>query len=237
MSTFGFIVLRHVNSSETNEYWMYSYDCIRKFYPDNLIVFIDDASDETYLTHKQMHNTFIIKSEFPKRGELLPYYYYSKYKFFDMAIILHDSVFINYFIDFQVDTYRMLWNFPNDICPNYEDQNHILSQLDNNRELFEFRDTYCWYGCFGSMCVIRHDYLHKINEKHDFSKLLPVVTNRFNRQTFERVISILLSKNNVSEAFFGYIRWYMPGSNDYSVRFSDRQSFNEFPLVKVWTGR
>ena len=81
MSTIGFIILRHVNSVETNEYWMYSYDCIRRFYKDNLIVIIDDASDDTFLTHKEMHNTFVLKSEFPKRGELLPYYYYAKYKF------------------------------------------------------------------------------------------------------------------------------------------------------------
>jgi len=202
-----------------------------------LIVFIDDASDETFLTHKEMHNTFIIKSEFPKRGELLPYYYYSKYKFFDTAIILHDSVFINHFIDFQVDTYRMLWNFPYYTCMNYEDQIILLSQLDNHKELIKFHDTYSWYGCFGSMCVIRHDYLHPIDKKYNFSKLLPVITNRNNRQTFERIISVLLSKNNRTEPFFGCIFNYMPGSHNYSVRFSDRNSFNDFPLVKVWTGR
>ena len=237
MNTFGFIVLRHVNSHETNEYWKYSYDCIRKFYSDTLIVFIDDASDETFLTHKEMHNTFIIKSEFPKRGELLPYYYYAKYKFFDTAIILHDSVFINRFINFNVDTYRMLWNFPNNICSNYQDQVHILSQLDNHKELIEFLNMNTWDGCFGSMCVIRYDYLHAINERYNISKLLPVITNRYNRQTFERVISILLSKNNKTEPFFGCIFRYMPGSDTYTVDFSQRHLFKDYPLVKVWTGR
>ena len=42
----GFIILRHVNSSKTNEYWKECYRCIRYFYPSNKILIIDDNSDK-----------------------------------------------------------------------------------------------------------------------------------------------------------------------------------------------
>ena len=38
----GFIILRHVNSSITNEYWKECYRCIKKNYPTNRILIIDD---------------------------------------------------------------------------------------------------------------------------------------------------------------------------------------------------
>ncbi len=68
----GFIILRHVNSSITNEYWKECYRCIKKFYPKNRILIIDDNSDISFLTNEPLDNSMIIKSEFPKRGEFLP---------------------------------------------------------------------------------------------------------------------------------------------------------------------
>jgi len=76
MQTLGFIILRHVNSSLTNNYWIRCYDSIRHFYPENSIIIIDDNSDLQFLTEKKLDNTTVINSEYPKRGELLPYYYY-----------------------------------------------------------------------------------------------------------------------------------------------------------------
>ena len=37
MNDYGFIIIRHINSSLTNEYWKECYTCIRKFYPNNKI--------------------------------------------------------------------------------------------------------------------------------------------------------------------------------------------------------
>ena len=76
MSELGFIILRHVNSKLTNKYWIECYERIRKFYPENKIVIIDDNSNDTFLTQKSLYKTKIIKSDYSKRGELLPYYYY-----------------------------------------------------------------------------------------------------------------------------------------------------------------
>jgi hypothetical protein len=83
MDSFGFIITRHVNSDKTNNYWNNCVKLIRTLYPLRKIVIIDDNSDYNFV--KQEHeyrNLQIIQSEFPKRGELLPYYYFLKHKFF-----------------------------------------------------------------------------------------------------------------------------------------------------------
>ena len=54
---------------------MHCYECIRKFYPENDIVIIDDNSNQTFLTAKELYNTKIIYSDYHQHGELLPYYY------------------------------------------------------------------------------------------------------------------------------------------------------------------
>ena len=43
MDLFGFIILRHVNSEKTNNYWNHSIKQIRRFYPFAKIIIIDDA--------------------------------------------------------------------------------------------------------------------------------------------------------------------------------------------------
>jgi hypothetical protein len=95
INNFGFIMLRHVNNKDTNEYWNLCYDSIRKFYPENNILIIDDNSEYKYINNRELYKVTIINCEYPKRGELLPYYYYLKNKLFDTAVIIHDSVFIN----------------------------------------------------------------------------------------------------------------------------------------------
>ena len=94
MENIGFIILRHVSSELYNKYWQESYRCIRKFY-DNKIIIIDDNSNYNYITNIPLINAEIIKSEFPGRGELLPYIYLLKYRWFKTAFIIHDSVFFN----------------------------------------------------------------------------------------------------------------------------------------------
>jgi hypothetical protein len=107
MSKIGFIMLRHVNNELTNNYWNHCYECIRKYYPENLILIIDDNSNYDYIREKHnLYKTTIINSEYPRRGELLPYYYYLHNKLFDTAVIIHDSVFINQYIDMSVSLYR-----------------------------------------------------------------------------------------------------------------------------------
>ena len=107
----GFIILRNVICAKTNEYWKECYRCIKKFYPKNRILIIDDNSNYSYVSNDPLENTMLIRSEFPKRGEFLPYYYYLRTHFCDTAVILHDSMFIKQYIDFNVDDYKFILDF------------------------------------------------------------------------------------------------------------------------------
>ena len=98
----GFILLRNVRDKITGEYWKLSYQCIRKFYPNQYIIIIDDNSDYDYIDldfqKNNLVNAHVIRSEYPKRGEILPYLYYLENHLFNKAVIIHDSVFINSYL-------------------------------------------------------------------------------------------------------------------------------------------
>jgi len=103
MSTYGFIITRHVNSETTNKYWNQCIKLIRTFYPLHKIVLIDDNSDHCFIkADHEYSNITYIQSKYPGRGELLPYIYYLKYKWFPSAVIIHDSVFIHSKIRFEL---------------------------------------------------------------------------------------------------------------------------------------
>ena len=102
MNSFGFIITRHVNSESTNRYWNHSVKCLRTLYPLKKIIIIDDNSNYNFVKADfNYKNIEIIQSEFKGRGELLPYYYYLKNKFFENAVILHDSVFFHKRVYFE----------------------------------------------------------------------------------------------------------------------------------------
>ena len=107
-NNFGFIITRHVICESTNQYWLYSVKQIRKFYPKNAILIIDDKSNYEYvkitnncLTQEDLKMCKIIQSEFLGAGECLPFYYFYKYKPFKTAVIIHDSVFLHSRINFE----------------------------------------------------------------------------------------------------------------------------------------
>jgi hypothetical protein len=261
----GFIILRHVNSAKTNQYWKECYRCIRYFYPSNKILIVDDNSDTIFLTcdanniEQELHNTTIIQSEYSKRGEFLPYYYYLKNKFCDIAVILHDSVFIQQPINFQVDEYKMLWHFPSYLMKDGQSSGKQLEQIRalNNGDLnhmYEYFYLNKFNGCFGAMSIITHDYLSEINNIFKIDKLLPHITCRISRCAFERVFSFLLIyKQNRGNVANGGSMWNSRGNIKHQsllgdivkyckwgITFDDYIKYRhrmKLPIVKVWTGR
>jgi hypothetical protein len=232
MAEFGFIILRHVNNEISNKYWIHCVNSIRQYYPENKILIIDDNSNYNFITDVKLYKTTIINSKYPKRGELLPYYYYLHNKLFDVAVIIHDSVFINKYIDINVDKCKFLWNFEHD-WDQIEDETKMIN-IFNNLELKEFYENkHLWTGCFGGMAIITHDFLTYINSKYDISKLLDYVLNRYNRCSFERVIACLLQKHCKTETLLGNIHKYCP----WGISFNEINNYKHLPLIKFWTGR
>jgi len=232
MPELGFIILRHVNNEITNQYWNHCYDCIRKFYPNHPIIIIDDNSKQECIATRELINTTVIQSEYQGRGELLPYYYYLQNNLFDIAVIIHDSVFINQHIDFSCYKYKLLWEFEHN-WDQIEDET-IMIKAFNNIELLEFyNNKSLWKGCFGGMTVIRHAFLKELDRKYNLSVLLNLVLTRYNRCSFERVLACLLQSNGEKETMFGNIHAYC----QWGIPFHQKHTTQHLPVTKIWTGR
>ena len=234
----GFIILRHVNSEQTNKYWITCYDKIREFYPENKIILVDDNSNYDYISKEKedlLTNTTIIKSEFKGRGEILPYYYYLKNKLFDIAFVIHDSVFIQKHIDFGTEK-RFIWEFEHH-WDNLYDQTRLINLLKNNGEVLHlYNNNSLWKGCFGVMSIVKHDFLLTLEDKFNFTNLVNHISCRYDRMSLERVFAVLFTLENSNKpSFLGNIHNYCRWDQTYQ-QYIDGQ-IHDSPLVKVWSSR
>jgi len=257
MNDFGFIITRHVNSENTNKYWNHSIKLLRFFYTIKKIVIIDDNSDANFLKAEHDYsNVEIIQSEFPGRGELLPYYYYIKDKFFENAVIIHDSVFFHKRINFEVlngTTVVPLWYFNADnenksntlqIIKKLKNDSIIESNLKFNQvNMLNIIFDKSWDGCFGCQSYINHNFLLHIENKYNISSLTDVIQNRADRCCLERILGCIFStecpKVNITKSLFGNILKYpLTGRYNFDMYQTDlKKGTIKKPVVKIWTGR
>jgi hypothetical protein len=250
---YGFIITRHVNSEKTNHYWNHSVKLLRTFYPFTKIVIIDDNSNYNFVkTEFEYKNIEIIQSEFPKRGELLPYYYFLKYKFFKNAIIIHDSIFFHKRIPFEKlngINVLPLWYFGPD-KENVENTRRIIRSLKNHYMLnHKLTNDHIlgmpndkWFGCFGVQSYINLHFLEKIEYKYGITKLITSVHNRPDRCCLERIFGCIFFTEYPRiiklKSLLGDIMIYQKWGLSYEKYKSDLiKGVIPKPIVKVWTGR
>jgi hypothetical protein len=246
--SFGFIITRHVNSEKTNKYWNHNVKLLRTHYPNNKIIIIDDNSNQDYIKADfEYKNVEIIKSEYPGRGELLPYIYYLNNKWFDNAIIIHDSVFFHKTINFEKYNCKVisLWFFHNNDSE-LDNIIRIARHLNYNQLIYQNIIQWKkqkWFSCFGAQSYINHDFLVSLNNKYKLTNLINVVKNRNDRCALERIFGILFYiETNSRNSLFGIINNLNSRSANYDYSFEEYISlFNKknilSPIVKVWTGR
>ncbi len=254
--SYGFIITRHVNSELTNQYWNQCVKLIRTHYPLKKIVIIDDNSNYAFIQAEHDYkNLEIIQSEYPKRGELLPYIYFLRYKWFDRAVILHDSVFIHKRIPFERIRYPVLplWHHAYDkdnldnllrISSNLKHNLYLKQRLKgsdinilglNQGEKFEL--------CFGAMSYIQLSFLEMLEAKYRITNLIRVINSRTDRCGLERIMGLLFwqecPKLKYTHSLFGSIFKHHKAFNyhydEYSNDFKNKKAYESF--VKVWTGR
>jgi len=249
---FGFIILRHVNSELSNQYWNQSVKLLRFLYPENQIVIIDDNSDQNLVKSEfDYKNVTIIQSEYPGKGELLPYIYFYKYKWFDNAIFIHDSVFLHKKLDFNkiIENNNIkvipLWYFIN----NDSELNHVLNIANSlnhsetiKKNLLKWNKK-IWRSCFGSMSLINYNFLNEIVEKYNLLNLIDVVKNRSDRCALERIFGVIFYiETNNRKTIFGNINKSHKYSSNADYRYNDYIKAFYYkklpsPFIKVWTGR
>lgn len=242
---FGFIVTRHVNTEQTNLYWNQCVKLLRTHYPKCQIVIIDDNSKQEFIKPEYDYkNLTIIKSEYPGRGELLPYIYFLKYRWFENAVIIHDSVFFHFTFPFEKMNrqFASLWYFGN----NDSELSNIIrvaKTLKNNREVINCINNWgrgLWLSSQGAQSYINYNFLVRINNKYNLTNLLNSVLNRSDRCTLERIIGILvyLETNNIDTIFGDINLLYKAGNytfDEYIDTFNNGKVMRR--IAKVWTGR
>lgn len=255
MESYGFIITRHVNSEKTNKYWNKCVRCIRTFYPFKKIIIVDDNSNQKYVkADLEYSNIQIIQSEFPGRGELLPYYYFHRDHFFDNAIIIHDSIFFHKRINFEklIGTSVLpLWHFEAD-KETLGKSLFISNKLKNNFEIqkkLSLNDNILglnhqkWYGCFGVQSLINYNFLKYIEKKYNIFNLLSVVKNRQDRCALERVFGAIFFTEDINNlkktrSLFGNIFNYQKWRYSFDEYENDiKQKKISKAIVKVFSGR
>jgi hypothetical protein len=222
---FGFIIIRYVIDNTTNTFWINCYNTIRKYY-DNKIIIIDDNSNTDYLTNINLVNTEIINSEFPRRGEFLPYYYYYHNKFFDRAVIFHDGITVKNRFDFSniknYIGYSKLFSFEN-FQYKKRKLDEFFNYIDNKTDIENFHNDNIdkLTGCFGIMYVIDHSFLVGVQNKYNFMNLINFIDTRKKRETLERFSATLFKKyaidNNINtiDSIFGNYKYLLRNKNLY----------------------
>lgn len=242
MSSLGFIILRHVNSKVSNEFWIECYSCVRKFYPNNKIMIIDDDSNYEFITEIVMENTIIINSEYKGRGELLPYIYYLRNPIFEKAVFIHDSVFFQKHVNFDFDNVP-LWYFDRAdiLIENREKELQLISTIDDNNNLLNLYNSKSFVGCFGGMSIMNLNFLKKINDKYNLEKLIDHVSSRHDRMCLERILGLIFAFDKVTNescTIFGNISNYNYGYSYNTYLFDkNNQYMPMIPVIKVWSGR
>jgi hypothetical protein len=251
---FGFILTRHVTSELVNKYWNHALRCIRQHYPGVPTIIIDDNSNPKFVSVEEdnLEQLVVVRSEFPGRGELLPYIYYLKHRWFARAVILHDSTFIQQRINFDriISPIMPLWHAPQD-RENVSNVARLISTMSPGAAALKcsapgsirmIGDTPGTI-CFGAMAVIKWSFLSYIDGKYSISALVSAIKTRADRCSFERVLGsifcaecpLLRTRPSLFGAIHGVTHAWTYSWDQYEADLNAKRI--HVPMIKIWTGR
>jgi hypothetical protein len=244
-----FVILRNLKIVKDNDLWISSYNSIRKYYTNPIVIIDDNSTINT--VNGRLTDTEVIKSEWKGAGEILPYYYFLKEKWADRMIFLHDSMFLNR--PFQPSELegpiRFHWHFDHADVRKDRKISTFLSLLPQSKEVIdEFsKSEFIWKGCFGGTCIVDLEVVEQLEEKYEFfSKLIPAIRTRNDRETFERVLGIIVYYERLTDASppsnFGSILAYpkafeSQNNNIETAAHIISQANYNTSILKVWRGR
>jgi hypothetical protein len=246
--SYVFVILRNIQSTKDNDLWISSYNSIRKFYTNPIVIIDDNSTINT--VNGRLVDTEVIKSDWRGAGEILPYYYFLKEKWADRMIFLHDSMFLHRpFQPSELEgSIRFHWHF------DHEDRNDrkilsLLSLLHESNELCTSfsESTFQWKGCFGGASMIDLDVVEQLEQKYEFiSKLISNIRTRNDRKAFERIFGIVAWYEHLIDSStssnFGSILAYpkafesQHNNIETAAHIVSQANYNT-SILKVWRGR
>jgi hypothetical protein len=255
-----FILTRHVISERTNKLWQECVRSIRRSYPTDPILIIDDHSNPDFLSTSdslEKENILNISSEFPPGyGEILAYYYFYKMKIADTAIILHDSFWIQEPIP-GLEEFRQNPHFRIRYLLHFNIGHHDLHQetvllktLQNSEAIihYYYQSSLKKYGCQGMQSIISHLFVTEMQEKYHFFNTLPFIISRYHRMSMERVFAAIcnymcpelfdISRVSVYGDFFkDCVDKYEYTDYDFFIANREKITQQKRPFIKIFSGR
>lgn len=245
---FGFIVTRNISNELHKNYWRECVKCIRKFYPAEKIIIIDDNSKIRDDITAEYTNVSLVQSDYPKAGEILGYYYGWKYRPFKTMVVMHDCMFLQSKLPELTQSVLFLWHFDTYLGQGIEgaanDTNvTFLNYCEPNTDLFKLYYAKAdWLGCFGAASLITLDCVDRIFANYNFLKCVQEVKSRPEREAMERVFAILayMVEPRLKEkpSLLGNILTDYPGA--YQVNWQNYAEGYRNPNIminRVWSGR
>ena len=242
----GFIVTRCVRDERHNHLYKECYDAIRKFHPDLKIVIIDDNSNKQILKEHNMKNVEIIQSDYPARGEYLPYWYLLHRKMFKKAIIIQDSMILNTRVEYEkVNDYKFLYEFTSDRV-NSDEVNILIDNSKKPKKLHALYNSNNWVGCFGATMVITSEFLEKVEDTIGITRWVPLIDSRSMRMGLERCIAlacIYTKGSNTDHSLFGSLYDTqiindpeLSTKHTIEIYLADKTRIKD-SIIKIWNGR
>lgn len=249
-----FIILRHVNSELTNQYWQLACRRIREYHPEASIYIVDDYSRQEWLTpvpdDLAAHVTVLESGLQAGHGEFLPLYYFHMHHWAARAVIIHDSVFLQSRLPIPLQSVpvQFLWSFDSNLTAERPAERSQISNLNYATELIPMYNHHPgWNGCFGVMTYITWDYLDHLAGKYNlFGALVGKLSTKLDRCCMERTFAIICQHDQKRklDGMFGHILDYVRRyqlDRKYETTYADYiqkpRLYAHAPLVKVWSGR
>jgi hypothetical protein len=218
--TFGFLIPCHVVSQDSFQTFCECISGLQRLYPEipKILFYNKQTSfDISQLEFIQKDPTIRLITTRYCEGEMNVYKHYYEEKYFDMAILLHDSFVlkkqfqnldaiedINYIWNFT--NHRVHWHIVEQPKTEYNKQHNIKNlddlilhlvtkSFDHSSDFYKyFMDIYHkkdkWVGCYGSLSIIRHDFLKQVQEKTQIFNVIPNIKDKWDRVSMESILTL-----------------------------------------------
>jgi len=242
--TFGFIIATCLRESRHLNVLYRCLESLFKYHPNQKKVVIIDYSSKNELVNQVMSiysDVIFERSTENIAADMLMKQFFKDKKYFDTAILLHDGMKIKkeMVVD-KIEDVKYIWHFTNhriywstitepetdfNRLHNIVTHDDLLIYLINNNIRKEDFKNYCkyiyyqkdkWCGAFGGLCIIRHDFLLKLDQLTgiiDFEKEMS--TNRL-RRAAESIVGLAcqyVTGRNMEDAYDGLFHDGYRGNN------------------------
>lgn len=216
---FGFIIPSFCKTDQHLDVLKYCIKSIRKFYPNNKIIIINDFSlIDISKPFTNDLNVNIVMSTQKGAADISTYEYFYNNKLFDIAVIMQDSMFFENKVETldQIEKVLPLWHatnhrrewdttivpktqiadmFKNEITTHSE---HIITHIKKILGDTEFtkyalnlyKQKERWSVTFGPSVIISHNFLTELQEKTNILSLFTQLYTNWQRRIAESVFSL-----------------------------------------------